>query len=478
MRDYGCPGKFSDIMGRRNYYCAVMENCTCDDGFCSGGKCPDPTECPYIIAKEDAASSEIALMNYTYFLFATKHSQTFFPRKLIIYDEAHSIDKVLMGFVEIKIKSRGIQRFGDISRIPRFDKASEYIPWLIEISKCLKDEMKDNQVIYKQILSENSSHDGKLSVNDVIKSVRRKIENSEKRINKIEEYAKRFDVDKWVTKVYEGRTQDDDEVVFKPISVAPYSQECFFNYGEKHLYMSATLLDKSNFCRNIGIDEKDAHMIRVPSTFPPENRKIFFINTGSMSYKEKRDTLPKISADVNKIMNLYPDKKGMIYTVNWEIYDHIFSTISTKNRRRLLGHKNGDRNTALYEFIKMKSPRVLITPSLSEGIDLKDDRARFLIVVKMPYPNMSDPQVKAKKDVDQDWFRYQTVLTLIQVCGRGVRSPEDWCDIYILDSCFNQIRNPGWPGYRPPNFFTDDFIAGLNEGDKHINKIEGYNLHE
>jgi hypothetical protein len=42
---------------------------------------------------------------------------------------------------------------------------------------------------------------------------------------------------------------------------------------------------------------------------------------------------------------------------------------------------------------------VLISPSFNTGLDLKDDYARFQIIVKVPYPNKGKggPKLKGKE---------------------------------------------------------------------------------
>jgi ATP-dependent DNA helicase DinG len=57
---------------------------------------------------------------------------------------------------------------------------------------------------------------------------------------------------------------------------------------------------------------------------------------------------------------------------------------------------------------------------------LKDELSRFQIIVKVPYPDLSDRWIKAKKDSDQSWYVWQSVLELEQAYSRSVRSKEDY----------------------------------------------------
>jgi hypothetical protein len=59
--------------------------------------------------------------------------------------------------------------------------------------------------------------------------------------------------------------------------------------------------------------------------------------------------------------------------------------------------KEGESNQfILKKHMQSKEPTVIISPSLTTGIDLKDDLSRFQIIVKLPFMSLSDPRVKKK----------------------------------------------------------------------------------
>ena len=86
-------------------------------------------------------------------------------------------------------------------------------------------------------------------------------------------------------------------------------------------------------------------------------------------------------------------------------------------------------------------PRLLISPSITEGLDLKDDKGRFAIFCKIPFPNIGDAWIKKRMDISPSWYMRQTLIAIIQGCGRVVRSKEDWGVVYILDSSFLSLYN-------------------------------------
>ncbi|MDP2990898.1 MAG: helicase C-terminal domain-containing protein, partial [Kiritimatiellota bacterium] len=72
-----------------------------------------------------------------------------------------------------------------------------------------------------------------------------------------------------------------------------------------------------------------------------------------------------------------------------------------------------------------------------------EDNCGCIIVCKMPYLDLSDPQVKRKMESPGGgaWYALKTAQTLVQMCGRAVRSSTQRCDSYILDRQFSRLRS-------------------------------------
>jgi Rad3-related DNA helicase len=149
---------------------------------------------------------------------------------------------------------------------------------------------------------------------------------------------------------------------------------------------------------------------------------------------------------------LHKNDKGIIHTTSYEQLNFIKENISGTNARRLLvTDPEIQRDDVIFEHTKSTTkPTVLISPSLHTGLDLKNELSRFQIITKVPYPNKSDKWTNAKREVDAEWYYWQTALKLIQSYGRSVRSKDDWAKTYILDSAFgyfvkkNKDKLPSW----------------------------------
>ena len=101
-------------------------------------------------------------------------------------------------------------------------------------------------------------------------------------------------------------------------------------------------------------------------------------------------------------------------------------------------------------------PTVLVSPSMSYGVDLKGDLAKFQIIVKAPFLPTKDVRIERMMKNDFDWYQNKMLCSLIQSCGRGVRSKKDECITYILDGTIvNAILKSK---HKLPKYFVDRFV--------------------
>lgn len=110
----------------------------------------------------------------------------------------------------------------------------------------------------------------------------------------------------------------------------------------------------------------------------------------------------------------------------------------------------------LQNFYNSKYPEVLISPSLSEGLDLKDDLSRFCIICKVPYANITDKWVSTRLKLDQQWYANYTAEQLVQMTGRSIRSKDDFATTYILDSEFMNFAEQYY--YLFPDWWQDAVV--------------------
>lgn len=78
----------------------------------------------------------------------------------------------------------------------------------------------------------------------------------------------------------------------------------------------------------------------------------------------------------------------------------------------------------------------------SEGIDFRDEHARAVIAIGIPFPSIKDPQISLKKEYNDKngsyngrlWYEAQAFRAVNQALGRAIRHSNDWGSVFLLDS--------------------------------------------
>jgi Rad3-related DNA helicase len=213
--------------------------------------------------------------------------------------------------------------------------------------------------------------------------------------------------------------------------------------------MSGTIFSAEITCRELGIEECD--YLRLESPFPVENRPIYYKPVVNLSKKRLSDQLPLLREAIDLDLLKYPEQKVLVHTVSYQLRNYLRDNLTCQER--LVTHESDNREEALESFKASRRPLVMLSPSFDRGVDLPEaDNCGAVIVCKMPYLSLGDPQVKAKVDLPGGWTWYalKACQTLVQMTGRSVRSPRQQCHTYIYDAQFSRLRSrmqdvlPAW----------------------------------
>ena len=415
------------MKGRANYDCLVAPTHAAAAPCIVGRRFPECDDCPYFTAKDRAIAADGAIMNYAYYLAELNHAGGFGPRDLLVLDEAHGAEAALMNFVQVTVADDALARAGLDARIPSalddlgwFDFAEDLVPELIARSHTIAGMLEagkhpEPEAVRQMQLKQWCDHlVGRL---ELLRDSR---------------------YDDFVEWTAERRRSDGGEVLtFKPVTVSTFAESHLFRFGERILMLSATILDPPTYLRSLGVREEDAEVIRVASTFPPERRPIVVEPAAKLTRHVLDRELPKLVDKVAEIAATHPYDKGIVHAHSYKIAGHLFRHLPTSVRERIVTHHDAaERDAALARHVASDEPTILLTPSMTEGIDLADDLSRWQVICKIPYPYLGDPQVAARQKIDPDWYDWRTCLTVVQGYGRSVRSEDDHAVTYILDADF------------------------------------------
>lgn len=100
----------------------------------------------------------------------------------------------------------------------------------------------------------------------------------------------------------------------------------------------------------------------------------------------------------------------------------------------MMTHKRDTTQMTVEKFKESTEPKVLVSPSLVTGWDFPYDECRWQIIAKIPFPDGRSEVMQARQRIDPDYGMYLAVQSLVQACGRGMRAPDDFSEVYVIDN--------------------------------------------
>lgn len=449
LNDFGyLKGQLKSIKSSSNYDCKRQKGKTCGEVLTLLRKnkdnfSPCMGDCVYKKERADYLSSKEGITNFPYFLMDANYSGKLKPRELLIIDEAHNVESCLSSFIEISISEKFAKQILKLSFPADLKTEYQSVCWIRDVYL----EKLNKHIEYIDSIFEK--HSGLKSKLNEISNFAKQYDLYVSHQQKIRKFLKLYSKDNWAFKIIDAKEKSSRKIEFKPVDISKYAEDNLFRFGEKILLMSATLLNKEAFCSSVGIEQQDCEFISMASPFPKENRPIFIVQCGKMGRDYINETLPKLVEKIKSLLEMHKEEKGIIHSHSYLIANYIKQNIRSS---RLLIHDSLNREQILNEHIDSKEPTVLLSPSMSEGVDLYGERSRFQIMCKVPYPNLGDTVIRKRMNKDKLFYPYNTCKTIIQSLGRSIRSESDYAITYLLDSDFSYFfeRNKNM---FPPHFF-------------------------
>jgi Rad3-related DNA helicase len=437
---------FSDIFslyGKSNYSCKGKQT-NCEIGSSIKPKCEN---CPARSAKGRAISSPNLVLNYhlalMLFAYIKPNDERWVDKKLMVLDECHNLENILVNFGLVSINEKscsklGIDLYNPKSTREAYDWISEsYFPKLATFISKLSDDV---YFIERDSDGRRLTKDEEQVIKDHIK------------------YTRHADVVNDL--LLDGNDITENYVLvngYNKFDVKQlYGRKNFNNFikpnAEKFLFMSSTILNKDAYCRDLGINPDQASFFSVTSEFERERRVVVYSPTSKMNYgwdkPDRKNDRAKMINKVKKLLDLHKNESGIIHCGSFKFAEWLVQELSHNSDHIILNHNpvKGQfikRDDIITEYMESASttPTLLISPSITEGLDLKDDLGRFAIFVKVPYPSLGDAWIKRRMEISGSWYQRQALKEMIQGAGRICRHHDDYGITYILDASFTFLYN-------------------------------------
>ena len=466
-----------NIKGKASYSCNRMPSVNVSDALCAGSvnlvsRCRGTMECSYYQARDKAMQSAVMLSNYAYF-FTSYQSVTKRKRDAIICDEGHVLEHQLVNQITLDIDlddlNEHLEFETDIVFPTDYDeclntlvtlskeltvKACELINKQYQFYKhalsSIDIESMDTKAMeialepdpwllkeFKQMLEKavgglDFESAGRIQ-SPKLKWINRKVSKCDSLLNQLGFVTENLS-DEWVI----------DNISSKHIKVTPFNakrlfEDYMFSRAERIVIMSATLGSVPILIDELGLDPDDCMYIDTDSTFDSSKAPIYYMPGPSLSYKNYSSNIHETVQLLDTVLEMYPNEKGIVHTGNYRVLNDILKKSKYVSRFIAKTDDKMRNEDLIREHMKRSGPSVLISPSMHSGVDLKDDLARFQIIMKLPYASLKDARVNKKRETIHNWYENDVMTKVIQASGRAIRHDQDYADTYVLDTSFKRV---------------------------------------
>ena len=403
----------SDILkGKSNYQCTIDETKDVEIAPCVVvGKikedCWKKCICPYYEARNRVVTSSFGILNYSMFLALPAQLKR---KELLICDEAAELEDELVKRFGFDISYDRLAQLGVHTQKLATDVPNRVIEWLTNLLSSIEEQIK--------ALTE------KRNKRELTETQQNKLRGLNNILHSVKTVTGHWNDCKYVIE------KSATGVVLSPLKVDKLSSH-IFDHGQKIILMSATIIDPVNFAKSLGIT--DYEYIESPSSFDPKKAPIYVHTKYKLNHANLEQNLPHVCKITEELVDKYKNDKGIIHTHSFKITEYVKAKFDTHGDRMLYRTQGKTNEDIVKEHTESDKPTVLVSPSLTHGVDLKDELARFQIVLKLPYLPLGSKRIETLFKLDPDWYENKMLSCLVQACGRGIRTEEDHCDTYILD---------------------------------------------
>lgn len=375
----------------------------------------------YADQRDRGMAAQVMVTNYPWFLYSANRGTP--PQHIdwLICDEAQDIEEALGNFLEMRIDRRTYQHLGidlpqGVGPMPYEWYAQAILPKLRKaIEHCGAADQPD----------------------PAVRDLSRQLRDAE--------WALALMAEGLIEWIIENHGHD---LVLKPIWPGKFATKLLFRHSQRHLLMSASILDHDAFASSLAMESWES--ITVPETIHPSRRPVIYRPTAPMGHRRRSPDSAGLQACVNavdRIIGEHQGERGIIHTVNYQIAQYLVK--NSTFRQRFITHGDAATRVAALERFRATLGAVLVSPSMDIGVDLPYDQARWQIIAKIPFPNLNDPVVDRRRQFEPEWYARRTLSRLLQTCGRIVRAEDDYGVTYILDADLMVLQShlhllPGW----------------------------------
>jgi ATP-dependent DNA helicase DinG len=464
-------GDFEDFHQRNS---TLLERVCSDSDACRKSQCQYYRQCFYYQARARWNNAQVLVANHALLsvnALMPEDARILPEADVLIIDEAHTLDNVLSGQIGITLS---VRRFESImNRLLKLEERGVYrgllakSPNLFPVIESLRNEMglfwirireglKDQEIVRDDFTLKDVMTDLAESITSCIESVKTSIlglfhedEETELKaaITKLHVFASDMETFAHGMSGFVRWSEiDDKKIALRMIPVYPrdFVAANIVPAYETIILTSATLSVNKDFSlitETLGLTNADTRALPSPFDMQKQvrieiKRGIYLVGNGDGIEKLADVILEEAAHKTGGILVLFTSRSVMDKT--WEL---VFENLTHMG---LFPMKQGGdiANKIMLEVMRdTKTGVILGLDSFWEGVDIRGDSLKTLIITKLPFLLPTEPIVVAReealrKSARNPFYEYMlpvAVLKFKQGFGRLIRSKDDEGKVIICD---------------------------------------------
>jgi ATP-dependent DNA helicase DinG len=460
----GDISEFADIPENDSlwfYATSTAENCL-------GGDCPEFSECFVVKARRKAQEADVIVINHHLFFSDQALKQDGFGELLpdadvLIFDEAHQLPDIASNFYSNSLSKRQIDLLmKDIvdAQISEARESKEIQDYCQKMQKSADD--------FRLILGRFSSRgewrhiehapdikqglqqldESYLPLHDKLESIKARGKDLSSCFSRLESLRQTLSdflkSEESMVSWYEWN-EHSFRLMLSPIEVSEqFRSQLETNSYKSVLFTSATLSSNDSFnyfSRRLGIESVKCASFLSP--FDYQKQALLYLP----------ENLPEPSSDqfatafVEECATLIRATEGncFILFTSYRMLTLCARLLSNKIRNKLFVQGEKQRSELLNAYMSTPNAVLLGTSSFWEGVDVKGEKLKLVIIDKLPFKSPGDPVYKQRLNLINkqggnaftDLQIPEATITLRQGVGRLIRDSNDYGIVMIAD---NRLR--------------------------------------
>lgn len=314
----------------------------------------------------------------------------------------------------------GLNRRGGFEPLGKFDlivcDEAHNLPWILanQMTFTLSRDLCENLELSTDALS---------SVRVFLRELLPKIENN-KRLYRDKLAVETFLIDS-AKNPYWLCTLDDEGLTCRVIWSNGFAGHVFIDC--KILLMSATLSYQT--LRYLDIPLEENTFVELETNFDPALNPFIFVPVVPVQYNMSQEDCDKLVSFIDLVIQTR-GTQGVIHSVSYEYARMIIDRSIYSDM--MISHRTKNISEAIDRFLR-RERRVIISPSLGEGVSLAGDACRWQIPIKIPTLNKMDLLTATRCAQDKSFEPYLMANQIQQQHGRGRRDINDYCESNMPD---------------------------------------------